>query len=63
MTRSVHATIAIVATGGVIDACLPRANGEVPSEKIARSNCHALAATMKFVQWADQDTGLSISES
>ena len=63
MTRSIHATIAILATGGFIDACLPRSNGEVPAEKIDRSNCHALAATVQFVPWPNQDIDEAISES
>ena len=63
MTRSIHTTIAILVTGGFIDACLPRANGEMPSEKIARSNCHALAAMMQFVPWPNQDIDKAISEA
>ena len=63
MTRSIHATIAIFATGGFIDACLPRANGEVPAEKIDRSNCHALAAMVQFVQWSNRDMDEAEGES
>ena len=63
MTRSIHATIAILATGGFIDACLPRANGEVPAENIDRSNSHALAAMVQFVTWPNQDIDDAISES
>ena len=63
MARSIHVTIDILATGGFIDACLPRANGEVPAEKIDRSNCHAKAAMVQFVQWPNQDVDEAISES
>ena len=63
MTRSIHATIAILATGGFIDACLPRANGEVPAEKIDHSSCDALAAMVQLVPWPNQDIDKAISES
>ena len=63
MTRSTHATIAILATGGFIDVCLPRASGEVPAEEIDRSNCHALAAMVQFVPRPNQDIDEAISES
>ena len=63
MTRSVHATIAILPTGGFIDACLLRANGEVPVEKIDRSNCDALAAMVQLVPWPNQDIDKAMSES
>ena len=62
-TRSIHATIAILATGGFIDACLPRADGEVPAEKMDRKNCHALAAMVQFVQWPNRDMDEAEGES
>ena len=62
-TRSIHATIAILAKGGFIDACLPRADGEVPAEKMDRKNCHALAAMVQFVQWPNRDMDEAEGES
>ena len=62
-TLSIHTTIAIVATGGFIDACLPRADGEVPPEKIDRKNCHALAAMVQFVHWPNRDMDEAEGES